>query len=68
MGIQSIDPKEIALRERKRTVVMNARKLHTCGHYYPNLGDNDELHCHNENQVFTCFEGDAPSTGPGSPT
>ena len=28
MGIQIIDPKEIALRERRRTVVMNTRKLH----------------------------------------
>jgi mannose-6-phosphate isomerase-like protein (cupin superfamily) len=58
MGIQIIDPKEIALRERKRTVVMNTRKLHAWVHYYPNPGDHDELHCHNEDQVFTCFEGE----------
>src|SRR5262249_56228050 len=58
MGIQIIDPKEIALREKKRTVVMNTRKLHAWVHYYPNPGDHDELHCHNEDQVFTCFEGE----------
>src|SRR5512136_891301 len=58
MGIEIIDPKEIALRERKRTVVMNTRKLHAWVHYYPNPGDHDELHCHNEDQVFTCFEGE----------
>jgi len=57
MGIQVINPKEIALREKKRTVVMNTRKLHSWVHYYPNPGDHDELHCHNEDQVFTCFEG-----------
>ena len=58
MGIEIIDPKAIALREKKRTVVMNTRKLHAWVHYYPNPGDHDELHCHNEDQVFTCFEGE----------
>ena len=58
MGIQIIDPKEIALREKKRTVVMNTRKLHAWVHCYPTPGDHDELHCHNEDQVFTCFEGE----------
>jgi mannose-6-phosphate isomerase-like protein (cupin superfamily) len=58
MGIQIINPKEIALREKKRTVVMNTRKMHAWVHYYPNPGDHDELHCHNEDQVFTCFEGE----------
>jgi hypothetical protein len=51
MGIVIIDPKEIALREKKRTVVMNTSKLHAWVHYYPNPGDRDELHCHNEDQV-----------------
>src|SRR5262245_64644236 len=50
MGIQIIDPKEIALREKKRTVVMNTRKMHAWVHYYPNPGDHDELHCHNEDR------------------
>jgi mannose-6-phosphate isomerase-like protein (cupin superfamily) len=58
MGIQIIDPKEIALREKKRTVVMNTRKLHSWVHYYPNPGDHDELHCHNEDQVFVCLDGE----------
>ena len=42
MGIEIIDPKAIALREKKRTVVMNTRKLHAWVHYYPNPGDHDE--------------------------
>jgi hypothetical protein len=57
MPITIINPKEIALREKKRTVVMNTRKLHAWVHYYPNPGDHDEMHCHNEDQVFTCFQG-----------
>ena len=65
MGIEIINPKEIALKEKKRTVVMNTRKLHAWVHYYPNPGDHDELHCHNEDQVFTCFEGECTC---GSPT
>jgi hypothetical protein len=39
MGIQIIDPKEIALHEKKRTVVMNTRKMHAWVRYYPNPGD-----------------------------
>jgi mannose-6-phosphate isomerase-like protein (cupin superfamily) len=58
MGIQVINPKEIALREKRRTVVMNTRKLHAWVHYYPKPGDHDDMHCHNEDQVFTCFEGE----------
>ncbi|MDB5532440.1 MAG: hypothetical protein JWO28_755 [Hyphomicrobiales bacterium] len=58
MAIQIIDPKEIAEREKKRTVVMNTRKLHAWVHYYPNPGDHDELHCHNEDQVFMCIDGE----------
>jgi len=57
VAITIIDPKEVALREKKRTVVMNTRKLHAWVHYYPEPGDHDEMHCHNEDQVFTCFEG-----------
>jgi uncharacterized cupin superfamily protein len=58
MAIQIIVPKEIAEREKKRTVVMNTRKLHAWVHYYPNPGDHDELHCHNEDQVFMCIDGE----------
>jgi mannose-6-phosphate isomerase-like protein (cupin superfamily) len=58
MAIKLIDPIEIGKREKKRTVVMNTRKMHAWVHYYPNPGDHDELHCHNEDQVFVCFEGE----------
>ena len=57
MAIEIIDTIEVANRERKRTVVMNTRKLHSWVHYYPNPGDHDELHCHNEDQTFVCIDG-----------
>lgn len=58
MAIQIIDPLDIARREKKRTVVMNTRKLHAWMHYYANPGDHDDMHCHNEDQVFVCLEGE----------
>jgi mannose-6-phosphate isomerase-like protein (cupin superfamily) len=27
-------------------------------HYYPNPGDHDEMHCHNEDQTFICLDGE----------
>ena len=64
MAIQIINPLEVAAREKKRTVVMNTRKLHAWVHYYPAPGDHDEMHCHNEDQVFTVFEGQCTMTFP----
>ena len=64
MAITFINPREVALREKKRTVVMNTRKMHAWVHYYPNPGDHDEMHCHNEDQVFTCFEGQCTMSFP----
>ena len=57
MAIEIIDTHEVAHREKKRTVVMNTRKFHSWVHYYPNPGDHDNLHCHNEDQSFICLEG-----------
>ncbi len=57
MAIEIIDTHEVAHREKKRTVVMNTRKLHAWVHYYANPGDHDNLHCHNEDQTFFCIEG-----------
>lgn len=57
MGIEIINAVAIGKEKQARTVVMNTRKMHAWVHYYPNPGDHDEMHCHNEDQVFTCFEG-----------
>lgn len=57
MAIEIIDCVEIGKTEKKRTKVFNTRKMHSWVHYYPNPGDHDEMHCHNADQTFICFEG-----------
>jgi mannose-6-phosphate isomerase-like protein (cupin superfamily) len=57
MTIEIIKPVDIALQEKQRTKVMNSRKMHAWVHYYPDNGDHDEMHCHNQDQTFTCFQG-----------
>ena len=57
MSIEIIDCPEVALREKKRTVVMNTRKFHAWVHCYPDPGDHDDMHCHNEDQTFYCIDG-----------
>ncbi len=37
---------------------MNTRKFHAWIHYFPNSGDHDEMHCHNEDQTFYCIDGE----------
>ena len=58
MAIEIIDVGEIAHRKKARTKVMNTRKMHAWVHYYPNPGDHDDMHCHNADQTFICFEGE----------
>ena len=57
MAIEIIDVAEVGKREKKRTRVFDTRKMHAWVHYYPNPGDHDDMHCHNEDQTFICFEG-----------
>ena len=57
MGIQVIDCLDVARETKARTVVMNTRKMHAWVHYYPNPGDHDDMHCHNEDQTFYCIKG-----------
>lgn len=57
MGIEIINCAELAREVKKRKVVMNTRKMHAWVHYYPNPGDHDDMHCHNEDQTFYCIEG-----------
>ena len=64
MSIQIINAVAIGKEKKARTVVMNTRKMHAWVHYYPNPGDHDEMHCHNEDQVFTCFEGQCTMSFP----
>lgn len=64
MAIEIIDCIEIGKREKKRTKVFNTRKMHSWVHYYPNPGDHDEMHCHNADQTFICFEGQCTMSFP----
>lgn len=57
MAIEIIDVKEVGHREKRRTRVFDTRKMHAWVHYYPQPGDHDDMHCHNEDQTFICFEG-----------
>jgi mannose-6-phosphate isomerase-like protein (cupin superfamily) len=57
MAIDIINVGEIAHAEKKRTKVFTTRKMHAWVHYYPNPGDHDDMHCHNADQTFICFEG-----------
>ena len=57
MAIEIIDCPALAKETKKRTVVMNTRKMHAWVHYYPTPGDRDDMHCHNEDQTFYCIEG-----------
>ena len=58
MSIEIIDTLEVARREKKRTVVMDTRKMHAWVHYYPTPGDKDDMHCHNADQTFYVIEGE----------
>ena len=58
MAIEIINVGEVAHAEKKRTKVFTTRKMHSWVHYYPNPGDHDEMHCHNQDQTFICFEGE----------
>ena len=57
MTIDVIDTLKLAHEKKKRTLVMDTRKMHAWVHYYPNPGDHDELHCHPGDQTFMCLEG-----------
>ena len=64
MAIEIIDCIDIGKTEKKRTKVFNTRKMHSWVHYYPNPGDHDEMHCHNADQTFICFEGQCTMSFP----
>ncbi len=57
MGIEVINCPELARKTKARKVVMNTRKMHAWVHYYPEPGDHDDMHCHNEDQTFYCIDG-----------
>ena len=63
MGIEIIDPKETAFRNKKRTVVMSTNKLHSWLIYYE-PGRCDQMHCHAADQTFHMIAGECTMSFP----
>ena len=58
MAIEIVDTLKLAREVKKRTVVMDTKKMHAWVHYYPNPGDKDDLHCHPGDQTFLLLDGE----------
>ena len=58
MAIEILDTIKHAREKKKRTVVMDTKKMHAWVHYYPNPGDKDDMHCHPGDQTFMCLDGE----------
>ena len=58
MAIKVVDTVALAHEKKKRSVVMDTRKMHAWVHYYPKPGDIDDMHCHPGDQTFMCLEGE----------
>ena len=63
MPIDIIDTLEFAHRTKKRTVVLNTNRFHSWVHYYQ-VGQYDEMHCHNQDQTFHIIEGECTMSFP----
>jgi mannose-6-phosphate isomerase-like protein (cupin superfamily) len=64
MAITIVDTLKLARETKKRTKIMDTRKMHAWVHYYPNPGDHDELHCHPGDQTFLCLDGECTMSFP----
>jgi mannose-6-phosphate isomerase-like protein (cupin superfamily) len=56
MPIEIIDTVEFAHKTERRTVVLNTNRFHAWVHYYK-PDQQDEMHCHNQDQTFQIVEG-----------
>lgn len=63
MPIDIIDAHELARKNRKRTVLMDTRKIHSWLLYYE-PGKSDEMHCHAGDQTFHCVSGECTMSFP----
>jgi mannose-6-phosphate isomerase-like protein (cupin superfamily) len=64
MAINIVDTLKLARETKKRTKIMDTRKMHAWVHYYPNPGDHDDLHCHPGDQTFMCLDGECTMSFP----
>ncbi len=58
MSIEFADLNDLAQNEKRRKVLINTSRLHAWFHYYPNPGDKDDMHCHNQDQTFYVIDGE----------
>ena len=58
MAVEIIDLLQLAYEQKRRKVVFSTPRLHAWVHYYPTLGERDDLHCHNADQAFHVVEGE----------
>jgi mannose-6-phosphate isomerase-like protein (cupin superfamily) len=64
MAINIVDTIKLARETKRRSMIMDTRKMHAWVHFYPNPGDHDELHCHPGDQTFMCLEGECTMSFP----
>jgi mannose-6-phosphate isomerase-like protein (cupin superfamily) len=64
MAINIVDTIKLARDTKKRSLIMDTRKMHAWVHFYPNPGDHDELHCHPGDQTFMCLDGECTMSFP----
>ena len=57
MPIEIYNTTEFAHETEKRTVVLNTKRFHAWIHYY-RPDQQDEMHCHNQDQTFQIVEGE----------
>lgn len=64
MPIEIIDPRQHANRDKRRTELLLTRRLHSWLLRYPEPGNREKMHCHNEDETFVCIEGVCTMTFP----
>ena len=63
MPIEIYDTKKFAHETQRRTNVLNTNRFHAWIHYYK-VDQQDELHCHNQDQTFQIVEGECTMSFP----
>ena len=63
MPIEIYDTVKFALETKRRKTVLNTSRFHAWIHYYK-VDQQDELHCHNQDQTFQIVEGECTMSFP----
>ena len=63
MPIEIYDTVKFGLETKRRTNVLNTNRFHAWIHYYK-VDQQDEMHCHNQDQTFQIVEGECTMSFP----